>query len=255
MSQFERLIYGHRGAPTELPENTLPSFRRAVELGVTAIETDVHLTVDGHVVISHDPTGMRMADRADEIRNHTLAEVRTWDVGCGFRDNTGRRPFMGHGFQIPTLEEVLSEFSHIRFNVDAKQQTPNMVEPLLRLVHRLGAEHRVRIASFHAPTLQQVRAAGYGGSTGLAQREVTRLALLPFGILRRWPLGGNAAQVPRSVGPVRFDRKAFIHRCHGLGMRVDFWTIDDPTEARRLLALGADGIMTDDPAIIVPACR
>ena len=60
------------------------------------------------------------------------------------------------------------------------------------------------------------------------------------------------AQVPTNQGPIRFDRPTFIAKCHSLGLRVDFWTIDDPAEAKRLLDLGADGIITNDPAALKP---
>jgi glycerophosphoryl diester phosphodiesterase len=67
-------------------------------------------------------------------------------------------------------------------------------------------------------------------------------------IWRQLPYTGGCAQVPTNVGPLRFDRAPFIAKCHAVGLRVDFWTIDDVTEATRLLELGADGIMTNDPA-------
>jgi glycerophosphoryl diester phosphodiesterase len=66
------------------------------------------------------------------------------------------------------------------------------------------------------------------------------------------PYTGSAAQVPTHAGPLRFDRAPFIAKCHSLGLRIDFWTIDDPAEAARLIALGADGIMTNDPRTIRP---
>jgi glycerophosphoryl diester phosphodiesterase len=71
---------------------------------------------------------------------------------------------------------------------------------------------------------------------------------MPALLWRQLPFTGTAAQVPVSQGAIRFDRTAFIAKCHSLGLRVDFWTVDDPAEAQRLLALGADGIMTNDPA-------
>jgi glycerophosphoryl diester phosphodiesterase len=58
--------------------------------------------------------------------------------------------------------------------------------------------------------------------------------------------------VPVRAGPLRFDRAAFIAKCHAIGLRVDFWTIDDRDEADRLLVLGADGIITNDPAALRP---
>jgi len=82
---------------------------------------------------------------------------------------------------------------------------------------------------------------------------VASLFALPAVVWRQLPATGTAAQIPTHAGPLRFDRSAFIAKCHLLGLRVDFWTIDDREEAARLLALGADGIMTNDPAAIRPA--
>src|SRR6185369_11685771 len=102
------LLYAHRGTPLDLPENTLPGFRRALALGAGALETDVHLTRDGHVVISHDPHGLRLAGVDAEIRASTLEQVRRWDIGTRFVSRSGER-FAGRGFQVPLLEELLAE--------------------------------------------------------------------------------------------------------------------------------------------------
>ncbi len=248
MSRSFRL-YAHRGASAELPENTLPAFRRALEFdGVNALELDVHLTRDGHPLVSHDPTGERMAGVARAWRDLDLAEARTFDVGRGFVAADGSRPHAGLGFHPPSLEELLIELPGVRLNVDVKQAQPPMVKPLLALLRRCKAEDRVTLASFQARTLLAIRRRGYGGETALAQAEVLTLLALPVRVIERLPFLGVAAQVPVRAGPIRFDRPAFIDKCHRLGMRVDFWTINDPSEARRLIALGADGIMTDDPA-------
>ena len=253
MTAFPRLFYGHRGAPSELPENTLPSFRRAIERGANAIETDAHMTCDGHIVLSHDADGRRTANVTREIRQCTLDEVRRWDVGWGFVDAHGQRPFAGKGFQIPTLEELAREIPDVMLNVDAKQLSPDIVPSLLAVVRKLGAESRIRLASFHTRTLLRIRAAGYAGPTGLSQNEIAALYFAPRKSLSWLRYRDVAAQVPPAVWRVRFDERAFIDKCHALGIRVDYWVIDDVNEARRLLALGADGIQTDDPARIAAA--
>jgi glycerophosphoryl diester phosphodiesterase len=246
------LLYGHRGAAAERPENTLPSFERAVALGVDALEMDVHQTADGHVVVSHDPTGERMAGVAGEIRRSTLAEVQRWDAGWGFRDDCGDRPFAGRGYRIPTLVQVLERFAEIELNVDIKQLAPPMVEPLLALLRRHGAEPRTTLASFDAPTIRAVRARGFRGRTVLGRGEVVALLALPARLRERWPVAGDAVQIPARYGPLDLSAPWFVRRCHALGLRVDYWTIDEPTEAERLLTCGADGLMTNDPAAILP---
>lgn len=246
-------LYAHRGAAAELPENTLPAFARALALGADAIETDAHLTSDGQVVLSHDPTGMRMAGVERAIAECTLEEVWRWDVGKRFRPRAGAAPPPVGPFRAPSLAEALVEFPDTAFNVDLKVGSARMVAAVLDVVRRAGAEERVLLASFETRTLQAVRAAGYRGPTGLSQGEVAKLALLPGPLARRLELKGRRAQVPVSAYGVRLDRKAFLERCHRRSLAVDFWTVDDPSEARRLVGLGADGIMTDDPGPIAAA--
>ena len=91
--------------------------------------------------------------------------------------------------------------------------------------------------------------------TGLSQGEVASLLALPAVLWRQLPFTGTAAQVPKNAGRIRFDRSTFIAKCHAIGLRVDFWTIDDPAKARALFATGADGVMTDDPRTICAADR
>jgi glycerophosphoryl diester phosphodiesterase len=248
-------IYAHRGAPAECPENTMVSFRRAMELGADALELDVHTTRDGAVVVSHDPDAMRMGGVAARWRELDLAEAQRIDLGGGFRAADGARPFAGRGISIPTFEEVLVEFPGVRLNVDLKQHVPSMVAPVLELLRRLRAEERVTLASFRTRTMLEVRRRGYGGDTALAQKEVGALLACPARLWRALPLTGRAVQVPVAAGRLRFDRAGFIAKCHALGLRVDFWTIDDPAHARQLIALGADGIMTDDPARMIAGLR
>jgi len=247
-------LYAHRGAAAELPENTLPSFRRALDLGADAIETDAHLTRDGHVVLSHDPTGARMCGLGVDIARSTLAEVRLWDAGNGFRDERGGRPFAGQAFVVPTLDEALREFPGVPFNVDAKSHHPEMVPRLLDVVRRAGAADRTLLASFDAATLRLVRALGYEGKTGLAQAEALRI-LLPSRVLAWRPLPGAAAQLPYRAYGIDLGRRALIDKLHALGLEVHFWTVNDAALATRLLDAGADAIMTDDPRALVPVLR
>ena len=221
-------IYAHRGASRELPENTTRAFRRALELGADALETDVHVTHDGVIVVSHDPDGARIFGQAARIADSSWAEVRAWGM--------------------PSLEEVVTSFPGVPINVDLKIDAAALAVALLR---KLDAEEQVTLASFQSSTLRKVRALGYRGPTGLGRSEVARLLSLPAAA-QRGPLAppGRAAQLPLSLA-----KPWIIRRCHALGLRVDYWTVNEPALATSLVALGADGIMTDDPAVIVPALR
>lgn len=245
------VLYAHRGASAELPENTIEAFQRALAVGATALETDVHRTRDGHVVISHDPTGERAAGVRLRICDATLSEVKSWDVGSG--------PHVRHlgaaagvRFTMPTLEEALTAVPGVPFNVDIKQHDEATARAVVAAVRRAGAAARVLLTSFDARTIRRVRRLEYEGPTGLGQGEVIRLLALPATALRLFPLSGRAAQIPTHAGPVRLDRRPLIDKAHRLGIQVHYWTINTMAEAERLLALGADAIMTDDPAAIAP---
>lgn len=230
----------------------MAAFRRALEYEIDALESDVHLTRDGHVVVSHDPDGARCCGVPRAIRDSTLAEVQSWDAGWGFVAEGGGRPFAGQGHRIPSLVEVLREFPAVPLNLDIKQTAPSMVGPLVALIRREDAEDRVTLASFRLRTLLRARLGGYRGATALPSAEVLGMLRAPPGLFAFLPWRGTAAQLPLAGGGHRFDTPEMVARCHRLGLRLDFWTINDPAEARRLLALGADGIMTDDPRAIAP---
>lgn len=250
MLRASPIVYAHRGASFELPENTLESFRFALDLGANAIETDAHMTRDGRIVLSHDPTGERMAGVPRAISDATLAEVREWDVAARFTPRRSGAFRSGQRFGMPTLDEALAAFPGVVFNVDAKQTAPDMIPSLLRCIRHAHAEDRVRIASFSTKNLMRARTRGYPGETGLSPSEIARIMFVPRSYLRWLRVDGRAAQVPRRAYGVRFATQEAIDRFHMLGVRVDFWTIDDPAEAERLFAMGADGVMTDDPRMI-----
>jgi len=246
----QRRLYAHRGAAAERPENTMPAFERAVEIGVDALEMDVHLTRDERLIVVHDPTAARTTGTPVAWADLDFADARRLDAGWGFLAEDGTRPFAGKSIGVPAFEDVLDAFPRMRINVDLKGE--RAVDVMLDLIQRKRADDRVTLASFTLRTLVQIRRRGYGGETALSQGEVATLLGMPAMLWRQLPLTGTAAQVPVRAGRIQLGRAAFIAKCHSIGLRVDFWTIDDRAEAARLLELGADGIITNDPAAIRP---
>ena len=246
-----RRLYAHRGASAERPENTMLAFERAVECGVDALEMDVHLTRDGHLIVVHDPDARRVAAAPLRWTDLELADAQRLDVGWGFVAVDGTRPYAGQGITVPRFDDVLDAFPRVRINVDIKND-PRAVGAMLGVITARRASERVTIASFQTSIAVAVRRAGYEGETALAQMEVASLLALPGVLWRSLPYTGTAAQVPVAAGGLRLDRPTFIAKCHSIGLRVDYWVVDDPAEAKRLLDLGADGIMTNDPAAIRP---
>src|SRR5262249_13568464 len=139
-----RRLYAHRGASAELPENTMPAFVRAVELGVDSLETDVHLTRDEHLIVAHDPTAARTTGAHVAWSDLDLADPRRLDAGWGFIAPDGTRPHAGKSIGIPAFEEVLDAFPRVRINVDIKGD--RAVAVMLELIRRKRADDRVTLA-------------------------------------------------------------------------------------------------------------
>ncbi len=235
------IVYAHRGASAELPENTLEAFARAIEVGADVVETDVHVTRDGRLVLSHDPTPSRVSGgrAARPIRDASFAEVRSWDVGNGLR--------------IPSLDEALHAFPETPFNIDAKEDRPEVVPLLVRAIRQAGAEDRVRIASFHQRNLRRARELGFAGRIGMGREDILAALFMPARIAAHVTRGADAAQVPPRSAGIDFTSQRTIDRLHARGFRVDIWVVDDPERARALVLRGVDGIITNDPRRIVPA--
>jgi len=245
-----RRLYAHRGASAELPENTMPAFERAVELGVDVLEMDVQLTRDDQLIVVHDEQCARITGAQTTWAELDLEDALALDAGWGFIAPDGTRPFAGRGICVPLFADVLDAFPTMLVNVDLKGE--RTIDAMLEVVRAKHAEDRVTLASFQTQTAVKVRRRGYGGATALSQGEVLALLSLPALLWRQLPFTGTAAQVPLRAGAIHFDRATFIAKCHSLGLRIDFWTVDDPAEASRLLELGADGIMTNDPVAVRP---
>ena len=240
-------LYGHRGASAHLPENTLPAFEKALADGANALEIDIHRTSDGHFVVAHDPGGERLAGVNEEICALCLDHVKRWDVST-----TDARDLDHHC--VPTLEEVLEAFPDTPLSIDHKPNDPVSVPALLELIARHGAEDRVTLASFSVDVVNRIRQLGYPGRTALTKSEIAWLRFLPTALARRMVVG-NAAQIPTHSGPIRLDTRHFLEKCRALGIRADYWVVNDPDEAKALLDAGATGIITDDPALIAPVFR
>ena len=245
-------LFGHRGAAGVAPENTLPSFRRALADGVDVFELDVHATRDGEVVVLHDPTLERTTDGAGPVSALSLAELGKLDAGHRFSADGGRTfPFRGQGVRIPRLAELLQAFPQVPLNIEIKPEGAAIVAEVVRMVR--AARARIVLAAEHDTIMQTIRAAAPEIPTSLATGEVAAfIGALQSGEPPSLPEGAVALQIPPRFGDVILVSAASVAAAHARGAEIHVWTINDPGEARRLLDLGCDGIMTDVPHVLRP---
>lgn len=243
--------FAHRGDSAHAPENTLESFRRAVQAGAEGLEIDVHMTRDGRIVVIHDNTLKRTTDGTGYVRNKTLAEIKQLDAGYRFTRD-GSYPYRGEGLRVPTLEEVFREFPGVAVNVEIKEDQPKVEEAVLRAVREAGAQKRTLVAAQRHAVIKRFReVAGDEISTSASGREIRTFYLLSrLGLQNLLRPDYDALQIPDSYRGVKVATPKFIEAAHSRGVRVDVWTIDEPDKMRRLLDLGVDVIMTNRPGTL-----
>ncbi len=225
-------VIGHRGAPAEAPENTLAGFRRALTLGVDAVEVDVHLSADGEPVVIHDPVLSRTTDGYGLVGSLSLAALRHLDAGRWF----------GEGFageRIPTLLEALDVLRPVRVIVELKNgpvRYPGIAERVAAVV-RASGHGTVTISSFDHPLLREVRAVAPSLETAVlySARPVHPLRLaedVGAGILHPfW----------------HYLTPDAVAAAHEAGLRVETWLVDEPDDLARVVAMGVDGVITSHP--------
>lgn len=246
----QRPVIGHRGNRAHAPENTLESIGQALALGVDAVEFDLHLTRDGVPVVIHDPTIERTTSGQGAIAAMTLAELRRADAGAHFTKDGGRSfPYRARGLTIPTLDEVLALTGEVPLIIEMKSLA--VARPALAALERAGALARVLIGSFIDAALVPFQQAGV--PVGGAPRALARLYLPAMLGARPHSLPFQSMCVPRFHRglPVPVGRFAQVMRA--LGRTAHVWTVNDPARARRLWAAGVNGIISDDPGVILAA--
>jgi glycerophosphoryl diester phosphodiesterase len=249
------VVIGHRGCAGEVPENTLASFERGLADGAGILESDVHLTRDGVPVLVHDHQVGRVSDGTGRVADLDLARIQQLDAGFHFSRDGGRsHPFRGRGLRIPTLREAFAALPDARFNLELKEDRPGLVEATVALVAEFRRADRTLLTAEDGALMARVHACldaeGVAAARGASAPDV--LAFLRAALDRAAPPPGPMAlQVPAVFGGTPLVTEAFVGHAHAHGIAVHVWTINDPAEMERLLALGADGLVTDFPARLV----
>lgn len=293
-------LQGHRGARGLAPENTLPAFRKALEIGVDTLELDTAVTRDGILVISHDPSlnpditrgpdGKFLEATGPAIRSLSYAELRRYDVGRIKPGTEYEKRFPEQkpvdGTRIPRLSDLFDLVKKagnrtVRFNIEIKtspEKPDGTLAPeafarrLATAVRKAGMAKRTTIQSFDWRGLQVV------------QKEFPEIPTVYLSAQRKffdnigtyqdegqpprppqpssWTAGfqyadhGSVPKMVKAAGgsiwsPFHGDlNEANLKEARDLGLRVVPWTVNDPKQIQRVLALGVDGIISDRPDLV-----
>lgn len=231
------MVYGHRGAKAYAPMNTLPAFELAVAQGAHGIELDVHRSCDGYPVIIHDFTVDATTNGTGYVTALSLNELKALDAGSWFAPAFA-------GVQIPTLDEVFETVGkRVFINIEIKASSPDtdgVEEVVANCIKQHHMQQRVLLSSFSLPTLVRFRAL---------------MPEVPLGYLYE----GTSSILPDDV-PFEAYHPHYEHITEELVKQyqrsnkiINVWTVNDPTRAADLAALGVHGIITDTPDTVLRA--
>ncbi|MEU1801811.1 glycerophosphodiester phosphodiesterase [Streptomyces sp. NPDC019937] len=249
-------VVAHRGASEDAPEHTLAAYRRALEDGADALECDVRLTADGHLVCVHDRRIDRTSNGRGAVSGLELADLAALDFGSWKGQATDKEApdrKSRDSTSVLTLERLLGLIAdagrHVELAIETKHPTRwagQVEDRLIRLLRRYGLDAPppgepppVRVMSFSARSLHRVR---------LAAPAIPTVYLMQFVLPRH--RDGQLPPGVRIAGPsIRIVRNhpAYVPRLQRAGHRVHVWTVDEPADVELCVRLGVDAVITNRP--------
>ncbi|NEA13132.1 glycerophosphodiester phosphodiesterase [Streptomyces sp. SID8016] len=251
-------VIAHRGASDDAPEHTLAAYRKAIEDGADALECDVRLTADGHLVCVHDRRVNRTSNGRGAVSALELADLAALDFGSwkDREESPDWDPVPGELTSVLTLERLLELFTEVRATgrplqlaIETKHPTRwagQVEDRLLRTLRRFGLDaptadepSPVRVMSFSARSLHRVQAVAPALPTVYLMQFVSprmRDGRLPAGSR----IAGPGMRIVRS-------HPGYIERLHRAGHRVHVWTVNEPADVDLCAELGVEAIITNRP--------
>ncbi len=234
------LVFGHRGASADAPENTLAAFELAADMGADGVELDVQLSKDGEAVICHDFFVDKTTNAHGRVDAFTVEELRALDAGSWFSP-----AFVGQ--YIPTLRELFERLGRrLLFNVELKSESlrdNGLERRVAQLIREFDLYDRVIVSSFNPAALWRMRRLDRRVDLGLLYYEEQ-----PIHLRRAWARYLIPFQAMHPYYPMVDERyMAWARRNR---YKVNVWTVDDEEEARRLLRLGVNIIITNRPGVM-----
>lgn len=236
-------VISHRGANKYAPQNTLPAFERAYEIGCDGFETDVHITKDDKIVLCHNYTIDETSNGTGLIADKTLDELKSYDFGSYFNKRFA-------GTEIPTIDEFLSfvETTDISvLNIEIKSPKKNetaIVRETIKAVKEHGLFDKLLISSFDPKLLVEAKQIDKSCKTGFLyapNRLITYTMLL-------WPIRFAKSIGCDALHPQYFYvNPAYTKAAHKAGLLVNPWTVDMELAINTMISFGADGIITNYP--------
>ncbi len=244
-------IIAHRGGAAHAPENSLPAFRRSLEIGVPEVETDVRLSRDGALVLFHDDDLAEKTDHAGPVEARKIAELRSIDIGGWFDRNHPDHPERFAGTGLLTLEDLFETFGRrLYYHLELKGESPELPDRILAEARSAGVLARVALSSFSEAHLRRARQLDAALPLTWLLRRAQNTAS---------PVRVQRARIEAAIA-AGFDEVALaadevtprlVAFAQSLGLSVRAWRVRSPEAMRHVIAAGVNGMTIDDPDALV----
>ena len=229
------LVWAHRGASGYAPENTLPAFQRAADLGADGVELDVQLTKDGEIVVCHDEQIDRTASAKGWIKDYTLEELKKMDFCCG--------QMAYEGVQIPTMQEVFDLLKPTGLTINIELKTGEIFYPglecrIVELTRENGCMDRVIFSSFNHYSIMEIQKLAPEAKTGFLYADGTL----------HMPEYGRDHHV-NALHPALYNLQYpdYMKKCREFGLDVNVWTVNRDEWLKMCCDFGVHAIITNYP--------
>ncbi len=246
-SDNQPLVVSHQGGEGIRPTNTEVAFRDSYTMGADVLDADVHMTLDGVLVLAHDETIDRLTDGTGAIRDMTFDQLQQYDAAYDFTtDNGATFPYRGKGLKIMKLETLLRDYPDRRIGLEIKQTTTEAAVRMCQMIRDTNQLDNVLISSFSQENMDVFRKECPEVAASATEDEVRA-----FYIYHRIGLSGlyrppfDSLQIPEYSGKYQLLTPQLIADAQRKDIAVIPWTINKTEDLNRIIELGVDGINTD----------
>lgn len=242
-------IFAHRGGLGENPENTIYAFKRSVEIGVYAIELDIHRTKDNVVVVCHDSTVNRTTNGKGKIRKFLYKDLLCFDASTYFHKIAKISGKNGlekvNSFIIPRLEDVLKAFPEVMKNIEIKDNSSKTVDLVVSLIKNYKQEKKIILCAKNKKIKDLVFKSLSKENIGASQLEAI-ITIISRG--RITSSGYKYLEIPFRWAGIRLVSKKMSQRLKLQDIDIIVWTINSEKDYELCRSLGIYGVITDYPS-------
>jgi glycerophosphoryl diester phosphodiesterase len=224
----------HRGNSKKFIENSFEAFNSVVQMGYKYIETDLRMTLDKEVIAFHDPDLKRLFNLDLQVKDLTFNEIANL--------------FKEKNCSLLTLEDVLKEFPKIYFNIDLKVE--EVIQDSIKVVADFNAFDRVCFASFHSNRTGKVLRYNQNAIVSMGMKDIALFKFFKFNNKNK-----KIIQIPLKWKGIKILTRNLIQKAHKNNLLVHVWTINDRKTINNLIDLGVNGIITDEPELLMETMK